>query len=94
MDHVLVKKIFKKWAVQETWHTGHPLDDRRFHRSLAELIKEYNNEIGISFVKEVLEEMIEEFHPTLNEAFREEKLLRFALRMEAISSYLEDAQGI
>ena len=38
MMSALARTAFDGWLKTETWHTGHPLDDRRFFRSVWAVI--------------------------------------------------------
>ena len=40
-------ELIKGWAGISTWHTGHPLDGRRFYQAMGRLVSELGANIDI-----------------------------------------------
>lgn len=87
-----LKEALRPWMGIETWHTLHPLDEQRFHKSLKSVFTELGTSIDGSEFQEVMYELANEYHPDWNQGHKDKLILHFALRAESISSYLFDTK--
>ena len=46
MDMEKLKTLLKPWLAAETWHSGHQLDDQRFHLALKSAFDEFGVHIS------------------------------------------------
>jgi len=87
-----LKEMLRPWMQVETWHTNHPLDDKRFHNALQNVF----NELGISIdggnFEEAMYELADEYHPDMKQDYKEQLVNKFATRAEHIACYLYDTK--
>ena len=86
----LAEKL-KPWMQVDTWHTSHPLDDQRFHKSLQAAFSEFGVSIAYDDFKEAMEYLVETGVASKLEAgYLEGSIEKSASKAEHISSYLSD----
>ena len=87
MDIEKLSLLLKPWLRVDTWHTGHPMDDQRFHRVLKAAFDELGVQISsddfskaiVACLKDVSDGDVKRFETDVEE---------FAQRGEDIASYL------
>lgn len=85
-----IKELLNPWVSVDTWSTGHPMDDKRFHKALFSIFSELGTNIdGVDF-SEAIYELVDERHPKLEDKYKESKVQDYAIRAENIASYLND----
>ena len=77
------------WLRVDTWHTDHPLDEKRFFDALLVAESEGPRNFNVDHFSDVALELVEKYHPRLNQDFRDEQLTRKAISAETIMSYLQ-----
>ena len=86
----LAEKI-KPWMQVDTWHTSHPLDDERFHKSLQSAFSEFGASIAYDDFKEAMEYLVETgVASKLEASYLEENIDKSASKAEIIACYLSD----
>lgn len=81
----------KPWMQVDTWHTSHPLDDKRFHKALQNAFSEFGVSIAYDDFKEAMEYLAETGdNSKLDAGYLEESIEKLASKAEHISSYLSD----
>ncbi|MDT3306668.1 hypothetical protein [Shewanella vaxholmensis] len=90
MNLVILKKELKKWMQIDTWNSGHPLDEERFHKSLNRIFQSLGTSIDGYQFEEVMTELINELYPNWDESFKDELVNTYACKADSISSYLHD----
>lgn len=89
MDILKLTNSLKPWLVHETWHTGHPLDDKRFHRALKDSFDQQGVQISSDDFRQAIALGLIDHRPGDVKAFAED-IEAFAQRAEDIASYLFD----
>ncbi|MBK5340437.1 hypothetical protein JFU48_03415 [Pseudomonas sp. TH49] len=89
MDIQRLTNSLKPWLALETWHTGHSLDDQRFHRALKASFDEQGVQISSDDFRQAIALGLNDFRPGDVKAFAED-IEGFAQRAEDIASYLFD----
>lgn len=89
MDIQKLTSSLKPWLAPETWHTGHPLDDKRFHRALKDSFDEQGVHISSDDFRQAIVLCLSDYRPGDVKAFAED-IEAFAQRAEDIASYLID----
>ena len=89
MDIEKLSLLLKPWLRVDTWHTGHPTDDQRFHRALKAAFDELGVQISSDDFRKAIVTCLKEHRPGDVGAF-ESKIEEFAQRGEDIASYLID----
>ncbi|EJN32546.1 hypothetical protein PMI35_01080 [Pseudomonas sp. GM78] len=89
MDIEKLKFLLKPWLRVDTWHTGHPMDDERYHRALHSAFEELDVNISTDDFRQAIALCLEESCPGDEKAFKG-AIEEFAQRAEYISSYLYD----
>lgn len=81
----------RPWMQVETWHTTHPLDYQRFHKSLESAFLEYGSSISYDDLKEAMLLLAEEMlSGELENKYLEEAIDRFSSHGEVISGFISD----
>jgi hypothetical protein len=82
---------FTPWMRVDTWHTIHPSDDKRFHKALSEVFKEFGVAITYDDFKDAMLYLVETIYSNKYEPeYLEKTIERYASNAEKISSYLFD----
>lgn len=89
MDIEQLKASLKPWLAPDTWHTGHPMDDQRFHRALKAAFDEFGVHISSDQFREAIALGLNDYRPGDVKSF-ESDIEEFAQRGEDIASYLID----
>lgn len=89
MDIEKLSLLLKSWLRVDTWHTGHPTDDQRFHRALKAAFDELGVQISSDDFRKAIVAYLKEHRPGDVGAF-ESDIEEFAQRAEDIASYLFD----
>lgn len=87
-----IKQHLATWLRVDTWDTLHPLDMKRFHKALAACFKDLGPEIAFDDFYQAMVELLGEHHPTQQPVNREERVRPWALKAEAIASFLSDSR--
>ena len=77
-----------KWVKVDTWHTGHPSDDERFHQLLAVAQAEGARNFDVEGFIDVATQLAKQHHPKMQDSFLSENINEKALQAEAIMSYI------
>jgi hypothetical protein len=77
----------------DTWHTGHPLDEARFHVALKRAFNDLGIAISGADFQESIAQLALELHPAWQDAHHSKLVDEFASKAECISSYLVDSQN-
>lgn len=85
-----LKELLRPWLVVSTWHTPHPLDERRFHQALKNAFVELGTQIALEDFMEAMDQLSAELHPNMQEEFRNELIDDFSKRAAEIAGYLQD----
>ncbi|WP_288497704.1 hypothetical protein [uncultured Acinetobacter sp.] len=86
-----IKEILSPWLKLETWHTSHPLDTKRFNKSLFNLFDKYGvNGVYVEEFSEAILASMKDYHPKLSEEFLDSRIQDFSTAFEYISTYLDD----
>ena len=88
-----IKKALMPWIKVDTWTSGHPLDDKRFHQALSALFRDHGYALDGSEIAEAMTELTLELYPNWNEEHLNNEIDRYSLRAEHIASYLSDTRG-
>lgn len=83
----LEKILEDEWLKVDTWHTSHPLDEKRFHKALERVFKEIQLMISCEQFENAISNVVQQ-------PLRKEEINRFASKAEYISSYISDIQEI
>ena len=86
----VLKRHLTGWMQLSTWDTLHPLDQQRFHRSLAACFEELGPSIDFDQFEQAMLDLLAQLHPTSQPVDRSERVRFWAERAEAIGSYLFD----
>lgn len=89
MDIQKLATSLKPWLAPETWHTGHPTDDQRFHRALKAAFDGQGIHISSDDFRQAITSGLNDYRPSDVKAFSED-IEGFAQRAEDIASYLID----
>lgn len=83
----------RAWMQVDTWHTGHPLDQQRFHVALKRAFRDLGSAISGADFQEAIEQLSSELHPNWEAAYRAQLVDEFASQAECISEYLVNSQN-
>jgi hypothetical protein len=89
MDIEKLKEALKPWLALETWHTGHPLDDKRFHRCLKAVFDNLGVHISSDDFRQAIVLGLNDFRPNDAKLFKND-VEEYAQRGEDVASYLID----
>lgn len=89
MDIQQLANSLKPWLAPDTWHTGHSLDDQRFHRALKASFDDQGVQISSDDFRKAITLALQSYRPGDVKAFAED-IESFAQRAEDIGSYLFD----
>lgn len=92
MDIKKLATSLKPWLAPETWHTGHPMDDQRFHTALKAAFDELGVHINSDHFRQAITLGLKDYRPGDVKAFSED-IEGFAQRAEDIASYLIDLKS-
>ncbi len=85
-----IQELLKPWMRVETWHTGHPKDEERFHKALHNCYQEMGQAIDYDTLKDAMTDLSEHLHPKLQKDYLESTIEKYARHGEIISIYLFD----
>ncbi|APV42150.1 hypothetical protein PFAS1_23555 [Pseudomonas frederiksbergensis] len=54
MDIEQLKLSLQPWLALETWHTGHALDEQRFHKALKSAFKKLGTPIAVDHFRDAI----------------------------------------
>jgi hypothetical protein len=91
MDIEKLLLLRKPWLRVDTWHTGHPMDDQRFHSALKAVFDELSVQISPDDFRKTIAACLKEHRPGDVGAL-ESDIEEFRQRGESIASYLFDLQ--
>ena len=63
MDMEKLKTLLKPWLSAETWHSGDPLDDQRFHLALKSAFDEFGVHISSDDFQQAIVLCLHEYRP-------------------------------
>lgn len=86
-----LKEMLRPWLGVSTWHTPHPLDERRFHQALKNAFVELGTQIALEDFMEAMDQLSAELYPSMQEEYRNELIDDFAKRAAVIAGYLQDS---
>lgn len=89
MDIEKLKNLLKPWLALDTWHTGHPLDDQRFHRALKSAFDVLGVHLSSDDFRKAIVLGLNEYRSGDAKAY-EADVEEYAQRGEDIASYLID----
>ncbi|CAI8801264.1 hypothetical protein [Pseudomonas zeae] len=89
MDIEQLKNSLKPWLAAETWHTGHALDEQRFHKALKSAFEKLGTPIGVDNFREAIVLGLAEYRENDAKTF-ETDLDSFAQLAEDISYYVKN----
>lgn len=87
-----LKEMLRPWLGVSTWHTPHPLDERRFHQALKNAFVELGAQIALEDFMEAMDQLSAELYPCMQEEYRNELIDDFAKRAAEIAGYLQDTE--
>jgi len=85
-----LKEMLRPWLSVSTWHTSHPLDERRFHQALRNAFVQLGTQIALEDFMEAMDQLSAELYPSMQEEYRNELIDDFAKRAAEIAGYLQD----
>ena len=91
MDEEKLKTALRPWLSSDTWHTGHPKDEQRFHRSLNAAFGALRPNVEAEQFAGAIRAVLSEKYPSHLKIHARE-IQEFAQRGEDIGSYLFDLQ--
>ena len=74
----------------DTWNSGHPLDQRRFHKALKRAFDEVGFGVGAADFRAAMMDLARERKPRWPDKTIEEEIERFVVRADQIASYFND----
>lgn len=89
MDQKLYE-LLGQWAKVSTWHTHHPLDQRRFHHAVSSISQELGNQIDEGEFRSALRKCAKEAPATLGGNGGEEAIEHYTNRAMHIFRFLHD----
>lgn len=89
MDIEKLSLLLKPWLRVNSWYTGHPIDDQRFHRALKTAFDEIGVQISSDDFRQAIVACLKDQLPGNVNTF-ESYIEEFAQRGENIASYLID----
>jgi hypothetical protein len=89
MDARKLETALDSWLREETWHTPHALDEKRFHRALKAAFDEVGLRITAADLREAIRNVLKKRHPE-HLCSMLVPIERYAQRGEEISAYLTD----
>ena len=87
-----LKEALRPWMRVDTWHTSHPLDEKRFHMALQNAFSTLGTAIDGGNIEEVMYELADEYHPDWEQGYKDKKIQSFSLQAEHIACYLHDTK--
>ncbi len=85
MDIEKLTNSLISWLVCDTWHTGHAMDDQRFHRALKASFDTLGVQISSHHFREAIELGLQSYRPGDVRAFSED-IESYAQRAEDIGA--------
>lgn len=89
MDIEQLKNSLKPWLAPETWHTGHVLDEQRFHKALKSAFDKLGTPIAVEKFREAIILGLSEYRANDAKTF-ENDVDSFAQLAEDISYYVSN----
>lgn len=89
MEGFTIEKALSNWLSAETWHTGHPADEKRFHRGLSVAFEALGPAIEAEKFEKAIRAVLAEKRPR-DLKIRSEDVETYSQRAEDIGSYLFD----
>jgi hypothetical protein len=77
-----------KWIKADTWYTGHPSDDERFHQLLFVVESEGAGNFDVEGFIDVASELAKRHHANMRDSFLSQSVHEKALQIEAIMNYV------
>lgn len=74
----------------DTWHTGHPKDEERFHFALQKCFQKVGQAIDSDTLRDAMTDLAEHRHTKLESKYLASTVEQYAMKGEIISSYLFD----
>lgn len=84
-----IKNALEKWIKVQTWHTIHPLDMKRFHKSIQEILT-YGEPVDVEDFEIVMRDLINQYGPDMQPQYLEEKVGKFCAIYNNIYDYIDD----
>lgn len=81
-----VKKAFDAWAIVETWHTGHALDEQRFYQFVRAVLSYARKKPSEEFIRE---ELLKIWSGKLDEEYLRNKIKEFMSLYEHLYSFVK-----
>lgn len=85
-----IQECLKPWMRVDTWHTGHPNDEERFHLALQQCFQRAGQAIDSDTLRDAMADLAERLHPKLESKYLASMIEKYAVNGEIISSYLFD----
>ena len=92
MNIEALKSCLSPWMQIDTWHTGHPLDEKRFHLALEQTFALLGTGIDGGYFSEAITELVEKYHPSFDSEVGAELINKYAIKAELIASYLSNTR--
>lgn len=77
------------WIRVDTWDTGHPMDDKRFHKALNSAFEDLGTALDAGDFEQAISLALDKHQPGVRTRSAA-TIEKFAIRAEAIASYLYD----
>ena len=85
-----IQESLESWLCTETWHTHHPLDQKRFNQALGEVFENVGTDISEAEFEETIRLSVQKHHPTQNSEHYDEAIRSYARQASQIADYLAD----
>lgn len=89
MDIEQLRNSLKPWLALETWHTGHALDEQRFHKALKSAFDKLGTPIAVDKFREAIILGLSQYRVNDAKTF-ENDVDSFAQLAEDISYYVSN----
>jgi len=94
MDKHVLKTAMKRWVAPDTWHTGHPCDEKRFNQSVQAALSQIVQYVPVEIWRQVFDDLVRELHPGFDTVEATRLIQEYASRADAISSFLSDTNQL
>jgi hypothetical protein len=86
-----IYELIKPWAEIPTWHTSHPLDQKRFSKAIYALVTELGPNIDMDDFEKALREHAKDTPATLGSPEHWDSVIRkYALKADTIFTYEQE----
>lgn len=89
-----LKETLRPWIREETWHTGHPADEKRFNKAIRDSLFGRRKSIDVGLFRNAMNQLVEELHPGFDKEEQDSLVHSYSLRAAHIESYLHDKKGL